>query len=187
MRPGRAISGSRAGTARARAVYPGMRLLLAVLILLLAAPAAHAGGFATVGLDSTPAGTDWSVQITVLQHGRTPLQGVTPRVDIRQGATERSFEARPTGTPGVYRADVRFPSGGRWEYSVRDGFTDVSPHTFPPVTIDGPAAAPAVPAAGAVDDGGVDLALLLAGIVLLLAAPVLLLLPRARRGPEPAL
>ena len=177
-----------AGTEGARAVYPGMRLLLAVLALLVAAPAAHAGGFATVGLSSTPTGTDWSVDITVLQHGRTPLQGVTPRVVIRQGATEEIFAAKPTGTPGVYNADVVFPNGGRWDYSVRDGFTDVSPHTFAPVTLDGPPA-PAVPAAAVADDGGIDLALLIPGIVLLLAAPVLLLLPhaRARRAPEPML
>src|SRR5918994_2777230 len=147
-------------------------VLLTLLTLLVAAPAAHAGGFATVGLDSMPTGTDWSVQITVLQHGKTPLEGITPQVDIRQGATTRTFTATPAGAPGVYRADVTFPSGGRWEYSVRDGFADVSPHTFPPVTIDGPAAAPAVPVPGAVDDGGVDLALLVPGIVLLLAAPV---------------
>ena len=106
-------------------MYPGMRLLLAVLFLLVAAPAAHAGGFATVGLSSTPTGTDWPVEITVLQHGRTPLDNVTPRVVITQGATTRTFAGEPTGKPGVYAARVVFPGGGRWEYSVRDGFTDV--------------------------------------------------------------
>ena len=179
---------ARAGTERAHAVYPGMRLLLAVLILLAAAPAAQAGGFATVGLDSTPSGTDWPVEITVLQHGRTPMDNVTPRVVIEQGRTTRTFAGEPTGKPGVYAAHVVFPGGGRWEYSVLDGFTDLLPHTFPAVTLPGRVASPASAPAAAVDDGGVDLALLIPGVLALLAAPVLLLLPRTRRrGPEPAL
>jgi len=177
---------ARAGTEGAHAVYPGMRLLLAVLFLLAAAPAAQAGGFATVGLDSTPSGTDWPVEITVLQHGRTPMDNVTPRVVIQQGRTTRTFAGEPTGKPGVYAAHVVFPGGGRWEYSVLDGFTDLLPHTFPAVTLPGRAAAPARAAPG--DDGGVDLALLIPGVLALLAAPVLLLLPRTRRhGPAPAL
>jgi hypothetical protein len=161
-----------------------MRLFLAVLALLVAAPAAQAGGFATVGLSSAPSGAEWTVDITVLQHGVTPLDDVTPHVDIASGATTRTFAARPTGTPGVYRADVVFPHAGRWEYSVRDGFTDISPHTFKAVTIGG---APAAGPAGT--DGGVDLALLVPGLALLAAAPLLLLVPRgrARRPPEPAL
>ena len=170
-------------------MYPGMRLLLAVLFLLAFAPAAQAGGFATVGLSSTPTGTDWPVEITVLQHGRTPLDNVTPRVVISQGGTTRTFAGEPTGEPGVYAAHVRFPGGGRWEYSVLDGFTDAMPHTFPAVTLPGRVASPASPVPASTDGGGgVDLALLIPGVLALLAAPVLLLLPRARRGsPEPVL
>jgi hypothetical protein len=161
-----------------------MRLLLAaVLALLAAAPAAHAGGFATVGLDSTPSSTNWSVNITVLQHGRTPLAGVTPHVDIRSGDAERTFAARPTGKTGVYRADVVFPHPGRWEYSVRDGFTDISPHTFAPVDIARAENVPAVATTGGGDDG-TDVPLLLGALLALVAAPVLFLL--ARRHPEPA-
>ena len=168
-----------------------MRLFLAVLFLLVGAPAAQAGGFATVGLSSAPAGPEWTVDITVLQHGVTPLEGVTPHVDIASGGTTRTFAARPTGTPGVYRADVVFPHAGRWEYSVRDGFvSDMFPHTFKAVTI-GEGAAGAVgegtARATASGGGGIDLALLITGVVLLLAAPLLLLLLRARRAPEPAL
>ena len=173
----------RPGTGAARAVYPGMRLFLAVVCLLVAAPAAQAGGFATVGLSSTPAEPEWTVDITVMQHGVTPLTDVTPHVDIAAGATTRTFAARPTGTPGVYRADVVFPHGGRWTYQVRDGFTDISPHTFKAVTIPGGPAA----GSGTGGDGGIDLALLVPGLLLLLAAAVLLLMPRTRRAPEPAL
>ncbi len=106
----------RPGTGAARAVYPGMRLFLAVVCLLVAAPAAQAGGFATVGMSSAPTDREWAVDITVLQHGVTPLADVTPHVDISAGATTRTFAARPTGEPGVYRADVVFPHGGEWTY-----------------------------------------------------------------------
>ncbi|HYI19676.1 MAG TPA: FixH family protein [Solirubrobacteraceae bacterium] len=161
-----------------------MRLFLAIACLLVAAPAAQAGGFATVGMSSTPADREWTVDITVLQHGVTPLTDVTPHVDIASGATTRTFAARPTGEPGVYRAEVVFPHGGEWTYQVRDGFTDVSPHTFKAVTIPGGPAA----GSGTGGDGGIDLALLVPGLLLLLAAAaVLVLVPRTRRAPEPAL
>src|SRR3954453_23456866 len=59
------------------------RCLLILPLLLLTAPAvAHAGGFATTGLSSTPeglrAGQPWKVELTILQHGRTPLGAPRP-------------------------------------------------------------------------------------------------------------
>ena len=110
---------------------------LAVVFLLAAPAVAGAGGFATAGLSSTPEGVapgqPWKVDITVLQHGRTPLEGLTPRVRISSGDKTREFAAKPTGKPGVYRAEVVFPRAGRWDYEVLDGFNDAMPHTFPAV------------------------------------------------------
>jgi hypothetical protein len=55
----------------------------------------------------------------------------------------REFAAKPTGKPGVYRATVVFPSAGRWDLQVLDGFNDALPHSFPAVQIaDTPATAP---------------------------------------------
>jgi hypothetical protein len=123
------------------------RIALAlVAAAALAAPAtAAAGGFATVGLSSLPGedlrgGDRWSPELTVLQHGRTPLDGIQPRLTIQNtttGATE-TFEARPTGEPGRYVVDVRFPSAGAWAYEIDDGFTGI--HTFAPVTVGEPLA-----------------------------------------------
>ena len=135
--------------------------------------AAGAGGFATAGLSSTPEGVapgqPWKVDITVLQHGRTPLDGLQPRVRIRSGDTTREFAAAPTGKTGVYRAEVVFPTAGRWDYEVLDGFIDEMPHTFPAVQIGGdgavPAAAAQSPAARRrppADDGGIAAGWLLA-------------------------
>jgi hypothetical protein len=162
------------------------RLLLAVGLLLVAAPAAHAGGWATVTLSSTPAGTapgtPWVVDITVLQHGRTPLQDVKPAVTISSGDAAKTFAANPTGMPGVYRASVVFPTAGLWRYQVDDGFISQVPHTYPAVQI---GTAPAVPAAATSDDGGPNLIWLVPGIALLLAAAGLAARTRGRHDHQP--
>ena len=55
-------------------------LLVFAVAAAVAAPAASAGGWATVGLSSLPpsglkANQDWPVDITVLQHGRDSARG----------------------------------------------------------------------------------------------------------------
>jgi hypothetical protein len=124
-------------------------LLVVAVAAAVAAPAASAGGWATVGLSSLPpsglkANQDWPVDITVLQHGRTPLAGVTPVVRIRDdgGTVVKSFTAKPTGKTGVYHAVVRFPGSGTFAYEVYDGFVTyggAQTHTFKPVQIGPPA------------------------------------------------
>ncbi len=168
------------------------------VVLLLAVPAvAGAGGFATAGLSSTPEGVapgqPWKVDITVLQHGRTPLEGITPRVRISSGAKTREFAAKPTGKPGVYRAEVVFPSAGRWDYEVLDGFIDAMPHTFPAVQIGAGAASPAAPPpasstapAPAPDDGGIATGWLWGAGAALALALALLAADRLRRRPATA-
>ena len=108
----------------------------AALAVMLPA-AALAGGWATVQLSSTPtkarAGVPWVVNLTVLQHGVTPLAEVRPEVRIAQGAIARSFVARPTAKTGVYRARVVFPRAGMWRWSIWDGFSRT--HTYKSVKI----------------------------------------------------
>ncbi|HTE61862.1 MAG TPA: FixH family protein [Solirubrobacteraceae bacterium] len=156
---------------------------LALLLALAAAPPALAGGFATVGLSSTPdgvsAGAPWTVDITVLQHGRTPLEGIAPKVRIDSGGTRQEFLAKPTDKAGVYRAEVVFPTAGRWSYEVLDGFVNQA-HTFPAVDIGAGSPRAAETGGGGIAAGwlwGAGAALLLAGAVLGL--------DRRRRGPEP--
>ena len=109
---------------------------LAVAAVLLPATSL-AGGWATVQLTSTPkgaqAGSPWVVNLTVLQHGVTPLAGVTPEVRITQGTMRRAFVARPTGRVGVYRARVVFPRAGTWRWTIWDGFSRT--HTYAPVRV----------------------------------------------------
>ena len=156
------------------------KLLLLALLALVAVPAATAGGWATVGLSSLPddieAGGTWSVDLTILQHGRTPLEGVTPVVRLnRDGGSETfTFTAKPTDTIGVYRAEVRFPAAGTWRYEIWDGFTQT--HTYKPVEVSppgSPSSFPTMPVAGG-------------AFALALAAALFFFLRRLRTNPQPA-
>jgi hypothetical protein len=114
------------------------KLVVTALALATLVPAvAFAGGWATVQLSSTPkgarAGVPWVVQLTVLQHGVTPLENVRPEIRIAQGKLTRSFVARPTSMTGVYRARVVFPRAGAWKWSIWDGFSRT--HTYKPVKV----------------------------------------------------
>jgi len=109
----------------------GTRLAVAVAVALLPLTAL-AGGWAVVTLDSTPtgiqAGTAFEVGFTVLQHGRTPMGGLSPRLHFSQAAAARapglakggvlSFDARPEGKIGHYVASVTLPSDGTWNWEI---------------------------------------------------------------------
>jgi len=162
-----------------------LSLLLAVTAVaaVTLTGAASAGGWATVGLSSLPpaglpANQDWPVDITVLQHGQTPLAGVTPVVRIRDdgGQVVKSFTATPTGKTGVYHAVVRFPGEGSYTYEVYDGFTrygGAQTHTFEPIVV-GPA------------DGSFPYGLLTVALGLAAALAGATILSLRRRGPDPA-
>jgi hypothetical protein len=173
-----------------------MRVLVGALLTLLLAPtSALAGGFATVGLSSTPDGTapgdTWVVELTILQHGRseTPLSGLRPAVIVSRDdeRSRRSFRAMPTGRAGVYRASVVFASAGLWRYRVNDGFAGAI-HTYPPVAIGGSSATVSAPVSDSNGGPNVGLALLAAGVAGLGAglAPRLLRPPRAIGRPAQA-
>jgi hypothetical protein len=96
------------------------KMLVSLALVVLAAPAsALGGGWATAGLappeGSVGAGDTWNAQVTILQHGMTPLAGVSPTVTIRNASTgeEKTFAAKPTDKTGVYLAEVVFPSQGK--------------------------------------------------------------------------
>jgi hypothetical protein len=172
--------------------------LLAAIAAALAAPtAASAGAWATVGFDPPPddlaPGEPWQVEMTVLQHGTRPLEGLEPRVIVApaEGGGRMAFPARATGEPGVYRATVVFASEGMWRYRVDDGFMGV--HSYPPVRI-GEAGRQAVGAQAAFttpgtpgDDGpNYPLAVLAAAAAALVAALGAAALGRRRGGADPA-
>jgi hypothetical protein len=115
--------------------------MVAVLAALALAAQSSAGGIAIVQLSSTPTGVSqgetWAVDLTILQHGRRALDGLSPTITVHSGDRRQVFPARPTGEPGTYRAEVVFPSAGTWRWEVWDGFTQT--HTYAPVEIRSPA------------------------------------------------
>ena len=162
------------------------------LVMLLAfgalAGSAQAGGWATVELgepapSDLAAGTPWKVELIVKQHGITPLDGLTPSVEITsaQGVKE-TFKAAPAGKPGTYVAEVTFPAGGEWNTRIYDGFTDATPHRLKPLDV-----APASGAAAA--GGGSDFpwpqTIAIACIALLFLTALFLTFDRPRRSREP--
>ncbi len=157
------------------------KILLVLVATVVLAPVASAGGFATVGLSSLPpdhleAGAVWAVDVTILQHGVTPLENVQPvvRLTDANGAAGGEFAATPTSKPGVYHAEIRFPAAGTWRYAIDDGFTQT--HTFKPVEVGRvatPSSFPALPV------GGIALAVAF-------ATALALFLRRTRSAPQPA-
>jgi hypothetical protein len=114
-------------------------VLSALALALVATGTANAGGWATVGIAPLPDGTEpgatWRPEITVLQHGRTPLDGLAPVVRITgDDGASHEFLAMPTDEPGVYDASVVFPERGDWKITVESGFGD-SRLTYGPVSI----------------------------------------------------
>jgi hypothetical protein len=116
-----------------------MRATLVALLALLFATPASAGGWATAELAPPPegikVGETWTATVTILQHGRTPLDGVKPSVIVSDGKSLKiPVAARWTGKPGIYEAKVKIPHAGYWRYAVYDGFTQyggAQMHAFP--------------------------------------------------------
>lgn len=99
-------------------------LALTLMISLLIAVPAFAGGWAVITLDELPtevvAGEPLTVGFMVLQHGKTPMTNLDPTVTARLSASEKLVVyAEPQGKPGHYVATLTFPKEGDWEWSIQ--------------------------------------------------------------------
>jgi hypothetical protein len=121
-----------------------MRHLIVVATIaaaLIASSAASAGGWATVGLDPLPDGVapgdTWNTNMTIKQHGMTPLTGLSPTITItlEESGLTKEFFATETDAPGVYAASVVFPEAGQWRI-VADSTFGESKLTYGPVLIE---------------------------------------------------
>ena len=98
-------------------------MLALVLSLILTFPA-FAGGWAVITLDELPsnvvAGQPLTIGFTVLQHGQTPLTGLSPTITTNLYKEEEfTVTAGPEGKPGHYAATLTFPKEGDWQWSIQ--------------------------------------------------------------------
>jgi hypothetical protein len=160
--------------------------LAALLLALGLAGAAGAGGWSVVVLDSesaligvdrpVDAGAPFTIGFTVLQHGKTPVDGITPKITLTSAAGEQiTAFGEAEGGPGHYVATITLPEAGTWTWQI-DAFGPVA--TMAPITVAAPAPAPA-PAAPAP-------ALALWGALAVLALALLVTALLALRSRRPA-
>lgn len=99
-------------------------LVLALLLSVVFAIPVFAGGWAVITLDELPtgivAGKPFTVGFTVLQHGKTPLDGLSPTITANLYKDEEFVvPAEPQGEPGHYTATLTFPKEGKWRWSIQ--------------------------------------------------------------------
>lgn len=98
----------------------GFALLLALIFVI----PAFAGGWAVITLDQLPsnivAGEPFTVGFTVMQHGKTPMDGLYPTITAKLFKDQEIvFNAEPEGKPGHYTATVTLPKEGEWQWSIQ--------------------------------------------------------------------
>lgn len=97
---------------------------LALLLSLLSVLPVFAGGWAVITLDELPstimAGEPITIGFTVLQHGRTPMDGLHPIITANLAKDQEIvFNAEPEGKIGHYTATLTFPQDGEWSWSIQ--------------------------------------------------------------------
>lgn len=98
----------------------GLALISALLLVI----PVFAGGWAVITLDELPtdvvAGEPLTIGFTVLQHGRTPMDGLEPTITANL-YKEAQFvvNAEADGKPGHYTANITFPKEGEWRWSIQ--------------------------------------------------------------------
>jgi hypothetical protein len=98
----------------------GMALLLSLIVAL----PAFAGGWAVITLDELPAnivaGEPVSIGFMVRQHGHTPMDGLFPTITATHSRDAQFVvDAEPGGKAGHYTATLAFPEAGEWRWSIQ--------------------------------------------------------------------
>jgi hypothetical protein len=112
-------------------------ITLALLFALIFTVPAFAGGWAIVNLDEWPtnvtAGEEFEIGFTVLQHGVTPVTGITPIISgtLTGGKESMSVMAEAEGEPGHYVASLNFPKSGEWSWKIESFGEQI----MPPLTV----------------------------------------------------
>jgi hypothetical protein len=99
-------------------------IALALFLALMFTVPAFAGGWAIVNLDEWPtnvtAGEEFEIGFTVLQHGVTPVTGITPMISGTLTGSKETIRvtASEEGEPGHYVASLKFPKAGEWSWRI---------------------------------------------------------------------
>lgn len=178
---------------RHRSIASSAAILMAVLMPLVAATSALAGGWAQVTAQNVPvdppAGEETTISLTMLQHGQTPVswpQLTVIATDTSSG-TVVSVEALASGAAGSYVAKLTFPTAGQWTLS----------YTSQDLIMEGSATVVVAPPAAAAADGNRTAAtnaseavlplLAVIGIFVVLVGGVLMLRGRGAPAGHPGL
>ncbi|NJN16382.1 MAG: hypothetical protein HC822_08970 [Oscillochloris sp.] len=123
---------------------------LTVAVAMLLSTAAFAGGWSVVVLDNAEsfgagnnlrADEPFTIGFTVLQHGRTPMEDLSPQITFTpaNGGTTVEVTALAEGVPGHYTATILLASSGEWQWQIA---AFGPPSVMAPLTVN-----PAVPPA----------------------------------------
>src|SRR5215211_5949590 len=99
-------------------------MIVALLLTLIVVTPVLAGGWAVITLDELPsnlvAGKPFTIGFTVLQHGRTPMTDLHPKITATLNKEQELVtDAEPEGKPGHYIATVTLPKEGEWQWSIQ--------------------------------------------------------------------
>ncbi len=108
-------------------------------LLLLAAFAHHAGGWAVVSVQDLPdyavAGQPMTLTYAVRQHGEELLSGLKGSVAATSGSARIAVDAKGTGKAGYYAASLTLPNAGEWTLTIESGFRGKSKVSLIPIRV----------------------------------------------------
>jgi cytochrome c2 len=113
---------------------------IALLLSLIFAVPAFAGGWAVISLDELPtnviAGEPLTIGFTVRQHGVTPMDGLDPTITAALSKKDQFVVHAESGDkPGQYTATLTFPKEGTWNWSIQAFTMD---QTMPALNVTAP-------------------------------------------------
>ena len=104
-------------------------LSLALAALVGSSPAPESfGGWASISVEKVPdqvvAGKAFELVFVVKQHGKTPLNGLKPTLEIKGATPVDRVAAEPGKEKGQYKATVVLATVGSYFITIHSGFAE---------------------------------------------------------------
>jgi hypothetical protein len=104
-----------------------LSLALAALVGTSPAPLPF-GGWASISVEKVPdqvvTGKAFDLVFVVKQHGKSPLSGLKPTLEIKGGSPVDRIAAEPGKEKGQYKATVVLSTVGSYFITIHSGFAD---------------------------------------------------------------